>query len=459
MDAELAGRSNRSEAMAEILGEWSGVILDVWLMTCVVCFIYYVTAQDIEARKRKWMLFKGERSMSVSSLVEKQMDKVPSSSSSLESYPYQDRSGTSLDKLTRTTTPQKTSSIPRVLFKPIVEGVEMEGGKNQTKYFPIVGKRVSRDSSNNSVGSLPSILRNNSSSISTRNLILQHYLTSSRSPERKYPNDYSSSRSPSPNLFISQKDISQQFGECPVCYGVLHKEAVSLCAGVEGEALCCHFYHDRCLKVLRRRSCLICGVAFKFRRRLPPMLEDPSTWFKVLLGSREPGAGVTLEAMASALAAQFPIRRSAAISLLKKKWSRWDRDNNGSIDESEFLASKNGLLAYFKKKIEKIEKLEKPNKEAVPVDLRDSVQGWFTYFDEDGNGELDKSEVLRGLIVSFSLTNEEVICLNLRSVLDAVWPVFDTDMNGCISKEEFLKPKEGLGHSLLSSVLHSEHRY
>jgi hypothetical protein len=91
-------------------------------------------------------------------------------------------------------------------------------------------------------------------------------------------------------------------------------------------------------------------------------------------------------------------------------------------------------------------------------DIREDPKGWFEYFDYDRSDTLDRFELLRGLIKSFSLSTDPSICLNLRMVLNAVWPLFDPNGDGVLSKTEFLEPKIGLATSLIISLEHSEKR-
>jgi Ca2+-binding EF-hand superfamily protein len=61
----------------------------------------------------------------------------------------------------------------------------------------------------------------------------------------------------------------------------------------------------------------------------------------------------------------------------------------------------------------------------------DSVRAIFNAFDADGNGTLDKAEVLNALRMwdkSAKITPEDI---------DVMWPSFDTNRDGVIDYEEF----------------------
>jgi len=260
------------------------------------------------------------------------------------------------------------------------------------------------------------------------------------------------SGTPKVDRFALEKwHIALDRDECGICFTLLHKEDVAVCAGHDGAPMCLHIYHDRCLKSLRGRRCLFCGIKFRFRRKIPDIELDPKGWFQTVDVDRS--GGLTPKEIGRVLAAQLPVDRKALEALLMKYWMKWDADKSGEVDQTEFFASKRGLLAFLKKKRHLFKRFE-PEMDAP--DIRDDPQTWFEYFDQDKSGALDKCEVLRGLIISFALSRDPRICLNLRMVLDAVWPIFDTDGNGSISKREFLEPKTGLATSLVISLNHSD---
>lgn len=191
----------------------------------------------------------------------------------------------------------------------------------------------------------------------------------------------------------------------------------------------------------------MCGARFRFRRRVPDVELDPKGWFDTV--DVDGSGGLSPPEIARVLAAQLPIDRPALEKLLKKNWRRWDADRSGEVDRDEFFVPQRGLLAYLKKKRAMFALVEP---EIDLPDIRDDAKQWFQYFDRNKSGSLEKTEVLRGLIVSFNLSEREKICLNLRMVLDAVWPAFDPDLSNHITEEEFLEPKTGLATSLILSL-------
>ena len=76
--------------------------------------------------------------------------------------------------------------------------------------------------------------------------------------------------------------------------------------------------------------------------------------------------------------------------------------------------------------------------------------------DEDGNGTLQKDEVLRALVKTFNaahkLTRAESIC----QTLSVVWPIFDDDGNGSIDRTEFCA-HDGLADTVIAQMVHSRY--
>jgi len=72
-------------------------------------------------------------------------------------------------------------------------------------------------------------------------------------------------------------------------------------------------------------------------------------------------------------------------------------------------------------------------------DMRRDKEGWYRYWDEDGNGSLDQEEVARALLKTLRLTSNQLRVTQMRETLRAIWPIFDTDGSGAIDREEFLR--------------------
>ena len=67
----------------------------------------------------------------------------------------------------------------------------------------------------------------------------------------------------------------------------------------------------------------------------------------------------------------------------------------------------------------------KENAPVAPVpDIRTDKHGWFSYFDEDGSGELSVQEVTRGLIKSYHLSQDIQSVNRLREIVANIWCIF-----------------------------------
>lgn len=89
------------------------------------------------------------------------------------------------------------------------------------------------------------------------------------------------------------------------------------------------------------------------------------------------------------------------------------------------------------------------NPRPPPPDISKDKLGWFTYWDEDRSGQLDKSEVARALIKTLRLLNIDRSALT--ATIDDIWPIFDTDGSGQISMQEFCAT-DGLADTICAQV-------
>jgi len=82
----------------------------------------------------------------------------------------------------------------------------------------------------------------------------------------------------------------------------------------------------------------------------------------------------------------------------------------------------------------------------TPPDIRRDPQGWFRFFDHNGNG-LEQRELIDALAQTFSTADRNT----LREQVEMLWPLFDTDGSGSISMKEFIK-RDGLHETLLAQL-------
>lgn len=223
-----------------------------------------------------------------------------------------------------------------------------------------------------------------------------------------------------------------------------------MCVDPNGVRTCACFYHDRCLQTITSRVCVECRADFSYRRKVPRIEMDPKGWFDAV--DRDGSRSLDRQELLVCLRAQYPLDPLKLERILTREWARWDADSSGAISESEFLRPRRGLLAYLIRKKDSLTMAPPPVR--CP-DIRTDPSEFFSYFDSDNSGFLDKDEVVRGLIKCFQLTGQTRITFRLRLVMDAVWPLFDENGDGYISRAEFLRPKEGLAASITASLLQS----
>jgi len=82
----------------------------------------------------------------------------------------------------------------------------------------------------------------------------------------------------------------------------------------------------------------------------------------------------------------------------------------------------------------------------TPPDIRKDPEGWFRFFDRDGNG-LERHEVVDAVSQTFNGADRAVV----KELVEGLWPMFDTDGSGSISLREFTK-RDGLREALLAQM-------
>jgi hypothetical protein len=249
-------------------------------------------------------------------------------------------------------TSASSPGIPRRTNSPAIDGNHHRVGG---AFFPFLGKRLTRDHSETSLNSLPSILRVNSGRKTPPTTTPPAPAEDNGGSRNSSPTNTEGSTVPTTNREKEINNIALEMDECSVCFEALHKEPVAICANGEGLPVCLHIYHDRCIRFLRRRRCILCGAAFRYRRRLPDFEIDPQGWFQSVDVDRS--GGLSSKEIGRILAAQLPIDRLALEALLIKNWARWDADKSGEIDQSEFFNPRRGLLVFIKKKKKSVQKI------------------------------------------------------------------------------------------------------
>mmetsp|Transcript_11521 Transcript_11521/g.17693 ORF Transcript_11521/g.17693 Transcript_11521/m.17693 type:complete len:498 (+) Transcript_11521:64-1557(+) len=137
-----------------------------------------------------------------------------------------------------------------------------------------------------------------------------------------------------------------------------------------------------------------------------------------------------------------PQNRSKITTTIKKYWERNDFDKDGFVSKREFCNGKGlgwKLKRVMQQKLGKMTNQKKTFDTASPATWQNNLEGWFEHYDTDNSGTLSMSEVVVGLIETFSVTEVEEKKTVKETVMDT-WFLFDFDSNQVIDKEEFLTP-------------------
>ena len=234
--------------------------------------------------------------------------------------------------------------------------------------------------------------------------------------------------------------------ECAVCFEPLHAGPVSalLASSQTPPARTCrHFFHESCVAALRPpRACPICRSPFQTTQLMPDTLEFPTQWFTFFDTNGD--GQLSFEELLTGLVIALPLdpRRIRADS--QQLWRRWDRNGDGGIQLLEFLDRREGILGYL------MERYGRGEERTPPPLTRGSLRDWFCFWDEDGSGSLDRSEVKRALTKTLRLEGS-VDAVAMASTVDAVWFLFDDDGSGAVELGEFLRA-DGLAEALLAAL-------
>eukprot|EP01064_Diplonema_japonicum_P015528 TRINITY_DN2322_c0_g1_i2.p1 TRINITY_DN2322_c0_g1~~TRINITY_DN2322_c0_g1_i2.p1 ORF type:complete len:401 (+),score=54.99 TRINITY_DN2322_c0_g1_i2:42-1244(+) len=247
---------------------------------------------------------------------------------------------------------------------------------------------------------------------------------------------------------------AERHAECCICFDDLCSGPVAVFMS-QHKRVCCHYFHYECVKdmcpfVTRgygldmeieeteegKLKCPMCREEFNRVVKMPDPTQDPRTWFK-LVDTAGTGS-LTKEEVRHVIRATCKISEERITDLVETRWQTWDKDNSGTLTEEELPH----LITFVKRNIEQ-------PKQAGPPHIVSNKEGWFSFWDEDGSGELDKDEVARALIKTFDRGDKRV--REIQSVVESVWGIFDITGTSCISKAEFLKP-DGLADTVIACL-------
>lgn len=148
-----------------------------------------------------------------------------------------------------------------------------------------------------------------------------------------------------------------------------------------------------------------------------------------------------------------PQNRSKITAIIKKYWERNDFDQDGFISKKEFCNGKGfgwKLKRVMQTKLGKMTNQKETFDTVSPETWQNNLDGWFDHYDTDNSGTLSMSEVVAGLIDTFSVSKAEEKKSLKETVLNT-WFLFDFDSNQVIDKKEFLAPN-GFAHTVRAQL-------
>ena len=284
-------------------------------------------------------------------------------------------------------------------------------------------------------------------------------------PLRRQPSQ-PSVQQPSQSLLGSEAE-TRALLECPICFDELSSEPNG-CFYRGGRRTCSHFFHLQCCRDLPHKSCPMCRADFDEIKCVPSVKTEPDAWFTCV--DNEGKGLISKPRLAQALLAQLPLDVHAFSARLEAEWPALDPQGRGGISR-DVLRSKGGagLLATLSKAIDRPELM--PELVRAPVlDMRGPVPDihkepakWFDRFDEDSNGKINQTELVRALIKTGVQVNQvnplggvaeaggPALVSSMHELVDAVWDVFAS--GDTISKSAFLKT-DGLGEAIVAALDH-----
>lgn len=236
--------------------------------------------------------------------------------------------------------------------------------------------------------------------------------------------------------------------ECSICYEDLsaHSVAALLISSTSKKRSCPHYFHKECIVEWKKhaKTCPIDRIPFSSILPIPNPYKNISKWFEAV--DSDGDGYLTRSEVLKILEAQIPLDIERLTYHADRLWKEWDPNGDGKISFTEFKDQDRGLIQYIKSNF--------PVKPRAQIpDIQKDMRAWFNFWDADGNGNLDKSEVVRALAKTFIQSNKGATLHVLRDFKEHIWQiwnVFDTDGNGTISLTEFCQP-DGLGETICST--------
>eukprot|EP00388_Colpodella_angusta_P006928 GDKJ01020013.1.p1 GENE.GDKJ01020013.1~~GDKJ01020013.1.p1 ORF type:complete len:256 (+),score=33.87 GDKJ01020013.1:27-770(+) len=233
--------------------------------------------------------------------------------------------------------------------------------------------------------------------------------------------------------------------QCAICCDPLNiKRVVYPCMRLKSGAKerCVHYFHQTCAEDYSNsfqtnvpRSCPICRFQYNI---LVLISEDPNMWFKSADVSKK--NGLTLLEVCALLRARMSFDAIDLERRVEENWSEWDADGSNLISRNEFV---NNMLPWIKANVDQV------SQPANVPSLKDP-KAWFSYWDADKSGNLNRHEVARALAKTFGVTGYRELS-ELKSLIHALWLDFDKEKHGNLTFSE-LFATDGLIETIVANM-------
>jgi hypothetical protein len=218
--------------------------------------------------------------------------------------------------------------------------------------------------------------------------------------------------------------------------------------GKGGLRSCSHFLHKTCADICpRQMGCPLCREMYEEAFEVPP-LSSPVEWFETMDMNRN--GRLEMKEVTRAVAATLPVDVDVLEQVLPELWLTWGKTPQDSLSFKELLGPQGLLWQLQESSQQSGPRILHVSSETSP-EFQSNKFGWFTHWDVDGSGVLDREEVVRGLTKQFHSDLSRDVCskkLRMRQVVEELWPKVDLDANGKITLHEFVKD-DGLADLIL----------
>lgn len=177
---------------------------------------------------------------------------------------------------------------------------------------------------------------------------------------------------------------------------------------------------------------------------MPSPSSSPGKWFEIV--DFDGNGKLDQCEVLSVVSATVPVDAEALERELPKLWWNWDIDGDGTLSFQELLGE-GGLLHHVRRKFARQLSDEMDFRSNLPS-LGTDLMAWFSFWDTNQSGSLEREELVRGLIRSNDAKGPRQR-LEIRRLVEELWADVDTDRNGCISFSEFCREGDGLASRLI----------